>query len=81
MNKLEGFPTVFYVTLEEDIERQNLLTSAFKEYNNTGVLKESGTYKNGYKYGDVCRYDNGILIEKIFVNEGDSDSDSEGDEK
>jgi GR25 family glycosyltransferase involved in LPS biosynthesis len=41
MNKLEGFPTVFYVTLEEDIERQNLLTSAFKEYNITPIPLKS----------------------------------------
>jgi hypothetical protein len=32
MNKLQGFPTVFYVTLEEDIERQDLLTNAFAKY-------------------------------------------------
>ena len=32
MNKLEGFPTVFYVTLEEDVNRQKLLTNAFAKY-------------------------------------------------
>ena len=32
MNVLENFPPVYYVTLEESVERQNLLENEFKKY-------------------------------------------------
>ena len=41
MNKLKGFPTVYYVTLEEDTERQRLLTDAFAKYGITPIPLKS----------------------------------------
>ena len=32
MNKLEGFPSVYYLSLEESIDRRNHLKEQFKEY-------------------------------------------------
>jgi GR25 family glycosyltransferase involved in LPS biosynthesis len=33
MNKLEGFPSVYYITLEESLDRQKHITEQFKNYN------------------------------------------------
>ena len=41
MNKLEGLPSVRYVTLEDDIFRQNLLTEQFQQYNITPISIKS----------------------------------------
>ena len=35
--KLKGFPSVRYVTLEDDIFRQNLLTEQFEKYGITPI--------------------------------------------
>jgi GR25 family glycosyltransferase involved in LPS biosynthesis len=37
MNKLRGFPTVYYVTLVDDIERQRLIKTQFSKYDITPV--------------------------------------------
>ena len=41
MNKLEGFPSVRYVTLKDDIVRQNLLTEQFEKYDITPIAIKS----------------------------------------
>lgn len=43
MNKLEGFPSVYYLSLEESIDRRNHLKEQFKEYgieNINGVISK-----------------------------------------
>lgn len=43
MNKLEGFPSVYYLSLEESIDRRNYLKEQFKEYgidNIKGVISK-----------------------------------------
>ena len=44
MNKLEGFPSVICITLEDDTQRQELITSRFNQYNIEPYLFKSKKY-------------------------------------
>lgn len=44
MNKLDGFPSVYYITLEESIERQEYIQRQFSEYNITPIPLKSRRY-------------------------------------
>jgi len=44
MNKLDGFPSVYYITLEESTERQEYIQKQFAEYNITPIPLKSKRY-------------------------------------
>jgi GR25 family glycosyltransferase involved in LPS biosynthesis len=44
MNKLDGFPSVYYITLEESTERQEYIQNQFSEYNITPIPLQSKRY-------------------------------------
>ena len=44
MNKLDQFPSVYYITLEESLDRQTYIKNQFKEYNITPIPLQSKRY-------------------------------------
>lgn len=60
------------MTLSEDIKE--IFDGQFTTYHDDYVIKEQGTFKNGYLSGKLSIYDDeGIIIEEHNYNEGDKD--------